>query len=154
MKNKPLLLAMIMSILVATLFLTSADVKKVKLEDVYSKLGEVYDLVRVNRSKHDDTYAIVQNIQSKLDEGEQPIWKIFQDGTAQSVPWVDTANPRFAVYNGMVLDKETGLVWVKDDNISAGIKTWLDATKYLRNLSIGDRKELRQSIRCGGGKRS
>ncbi len=70
MKNKTILLAMIMSIMVATLFLTSVDVKKVKLEDV-----------------------------------------------------------------------------------SAGIKTWLDATKYLRNLSIGDRKGWRQSQRCGAGKR-
>ena len=55
-----------------------------------------------------------------------PVWKITQDGTVDSVPWVDhTPNPRFAIYdtNGdnttdpstwvddVVLDKETGLVW-------------------------------------------
>ena len=47
------------------------------------------------------------------DKGD-PIWKIFQDGTAQPVPWVDAENPRFAVYDGMVLDKETGLVWEQE----------------------------------------
>jgi hypothetical protein len=51
-----------------------------------------------------------------------PIWKITQNGTIDSVPWVDATNPRFAVYDyitpldetdDVVLDKETGLVWEK-----------------------------------------
>jgi hypothetical protein len=81
-----------------------------------------------------------------------PIWKITQDGTSNSVKWVDhAANPRFAIYNAgtpqdesddLVLDKETGLVWVRDATAS-GEKTWHEAINYCYNLDLGNRKGWR-----------
>lgn len=73
-------------------------------------------------------------------------WKIFQDGTDKSVPWVKhTLNPRFAVYDAgvpgeasddLVLDKDTGLIWARNASIAGETKTWQDAIDYCRNLEI------------------
>lgn len=75
-----------------------------------------------------------------------PIWKITQECTAKSVKWVDSDNPRFAIYDpkgdsdpadeptlldDLVLDKETGLVWTRD----AGA---LDPTKWKRAVDARD----------------
>jgi hypothetical protein len=54
LKNKPLLVTMIMTMMVAGLFLTGGDVKKPKLSQVYDKLVDVYDLVMDNQSKLDE----------------------------------------------------------------------------------------------------
>jgi hypothetical protein len=71
-----------------------------------------------------------------------PNWQITTDGTATSVTWVDyTPNLRFAIYDNntpdndtddLVLDRETGLVWVRDlFNLPAGYfnpnRAWTDA---------------------------
>lgn len=42
-----------------------------------------------------------------------------------------------------VLDKETGLVWAKNANLSNGALTWQLAMNYCPNLSVGGRKGWR-----------
>jgi hypothetical protein len=84
---------------------------------------------------------------------DEPIWKIFQEWSDESVNWVDAENPRFAVYDpdtptdesdDVVLDKETGLTWAKDANLAGGKKAWFDAIYYCRNwVTLGDRKGWR-----------
>ena len=65
-----------------------------------------------------------------------PIWKIFEDGTAQSVEWVDAINPRFALYNDeMVLDKATGLVWQQNPLGSADV--WTLAVRRAHQARLG-----------------
>jgi hypothetical protein len=64
-----------------------------------------------------------KNLKNKKKAVSIPVWQITQDGTNKSVTWVDHApNPRFAVYDpgtpsddtdDLVLDKQTGLVWVR-----------------------------------------
>jgi hypothetical protein len=73
-------------------------------------------------------------------------WKIFQDGTDESVPWVDYApNTRFAVFDAgvqsepaddLVLDKDTGLIWARNASLIGETKSWQDAIDYCRNLEI------------------
>lgn len=48
------------------------------------------------------------------------------------------------VLNGeAVLDKETGLVWARNANLSEGTKDWMDAIWYCRDLTLGNRKGWR-----------
>ena len=86
-----------------------------------------------------------------------PIWQITQDGSSNSVKWVEHApNPRFATYdpNGdsdpadentflddVVLDKETGLVWERYTAFPA--RDWYDAKSYCYDKNMGDRKGFR-----------
>ncbi len=80
----------------------------------------------------------------------EPIWGITQEGTAEPVDWVDHApNPRFAIYDpatpedqsdDLVLDKETGLIWPRNANLSGPTPlTWGDALNYCRGVTIGNR---------------
>jgi len=87
-----------------------------------------------------------------------PNWQITIEGTADSVTWADHApNPRFAIYdNGspdndsddLVLDKETGLVWVRDlFNLPAGYsnpnRSWIDAIYTSTGFGMGNRRGWR-----------
>ena len=96
--------------------------------------------------------VLVQSAISKPPDrgGQDPIWKIFQDGAAQSVPWVDADNSRFAVYDAgtpsditddVVLDKETGLVW--DRSPSTVARNWYTATLNCYSQCKGERKGWR-----------
>ncbi|MBL7226262.1 MAG: DUF1566 domain-containing protein [Desulfobacteraceae bacterium] len=84
----------------------------------------------------------------------EPIWKITQDGTGDSIKWVDhEPNPRFAIYDAgtpgndlddLVFDKETGLIWARNANVPKGMQTWQDAINYCRNnVQLGNRKGWR-----------
>lgn len=75
-----------------------------------------------------------------------PVWKITEDGTVNSVPWVDSTNPRFAIYDSgtpadetddVVLDKETGLVWERSP--SATLCDWIDAKAIAYKKVLGGR---------------
>lgn len=83
----------------------------------------------------------------------ESVWKIFQDGTDESVSWVDHApNPRFAVYDpdtpgdnsdDLVLDKDTGLIWARDANLAGETKTWQDSINFCRFTVLGKRSGFR-----------
>jgi len=83
----------------------------------------------------------------------RPIWQITQDGTGDSVPWVDHApNPRFAVYDGgtpgsveddIVLDRETGLVWEREPESVTGLDpgdNWYEAVDLCFNSFLYGRR--------------
>jgi hypothetical protein len=80
-----------------------------------------------------------------------PIWKITQQGSANSVQWIDhTTNPRFAIYESgtpadnsddLVLDKETGLVWERTPNV--GGMGWSNAIDHCYNNGVGRRRGWR-----------
>jgi len=80
---------------------------------------------------------------------KKPVWELFADGTDTSVAWVDhVPNRRFAIYNpggttskadDVVLDKETGLIWPRHANLSAGPLNWLDANTTSRELKLANR---------------
>ena len=87
-----------------------------------------------------------------------PIWKFTKDCMRSVDVWKDWPNcKRFAVYDvlnnnsgqvhdyvdDVVLDKETGLVWPRDGNITSGPRSWQDAINFLRNMSLGERKGWR-----------
>jgi hypothetical protein len=84
-----------------------------------------------------------------LDSGNPPIWKIFKSGKA--VQWVDWKNNRrFAIYDSstpndslddMVLDKETGLVWMRAAAINK--TTWKNGLSICNNMVPGNRKGWR-----------
>ncbi|MBC8232093.1 DUF1566 domain-containing protein [bacterium] len=59
------------------------------------------------------------------------------------------ASERFVLVMGgeAVLDKETGLTWAKDANLTNGIITWQNAIDYCANLSLGGRKGWRLPTR-------
>jgi hypothetical protein len=65
----------------------------------------------------------------------RPVWQILNEETGEPVEWVDADNPRFAVYNRMVWDKETDLVWEQVPVDSTA--TWYDACRscYFRTVS-------------------
>jgi hypothetical protein len=42
-----------------------------------------------------------------------------------------------------VLDKQTGLTWARNANLSGGRKPWQEATKFCQDLEIGNRKGWR-----------
>ena len=85
-----------------------------------------------------------------------PIWPMTVDGTSQSIEWVDHGpNPRFAIHDAdqnnvagneatllddLVLDKETGLVWLRDaDRLSDTTVTWYEAIQLAREADPGNR---------------
>lgn len=81
----------------------------------------------------------------------EPVWQITQDGTAESIEWVDhEPNPRFAIYDpgtpedetdDVVLDKETGLVWERD--AYSENTNWFEANVYCYLKNLGGRKGWR-----------
>jgi len=104
MKNKPLLVAMIITMMVAGLFLTGGDVKKPKLSQVYDLLVEVYDLV----SAHSVGAPVEKT-------GQTTYYEPGDDGDLKKgVVW---PNPRFTDNeDGTVTDNLTGLIWLKNAN--------------------------------------
>ena len=125
MKNKPLLVAMIMTMMVAGLFLTGGDVKKPKLSQVYDKLVEVYDLV----SAHSVGAPVEKT-------GQTTFYEPGDDGDLEKgVVW---PNPRFTDNeDGTVTDNLTGLIWLKDANCF-GEKNWNDALSECNGLHDQD----------------
>ena len=80
---------------------------------------------------------------------DQPLWNIFKDQTADSVGWSKhSPNPRFAVFTcsesgeGMVWDRETGLIWTKNAN-PVGANNWLDANTLCREFVFCQRTAWR-----------
>ena len=81
---------------------------------------------------------------------KNPIWQITQEGTANTVDWVDyEPNPRFAIYDpgtpgdetdDAVLDKETGLVWQKR---LGPFMNWYEAITHCYDCTAGGRKGWR-----------
>lgn len=88
-----------------------------------------------------------------------PIWQIIQEGTCNSVVWLDhVPNPRFAIYDpegnsdpndpdtlsdDLVLDKETGLIWARDANLLEPM-TWVNACWRPRSrVQLGNRSGWR-----------
>jgi hypothetical protein len=79
----------------------------------------------------------------------QPIWELFEDGTATPVAWQDhQPNPRFAIYSSggatnpnddLVWDKETGLIWPRNTNPKTNAMTWLDANTTCREFKLANR---------------
>ena len=81
---------------------------------------------------------------------DEPYWKIFQEGTDQTVKWIDAENPRFAIYDSdtpgdetddIVLDKETGLVWERYPSTTA-LNWYLSCTQCYK-MELGGRKGWR-----------
>jgi hypothetical protein len=83
--------------------------------------------------------------------GRCPEWRIFRDGAGDSIRWVENpANLRFAIHasqggasqpqgsEGVVLDKETGLIWARNANL-LGMRNWLDANTLCRELELVNR---------------
>jgi hypothetical protein len=80
---------------------------------------------------------------------DKPIWGLFIDGTDTSVVWIDhRPNTRFAIYNpagtnnpedDLVLDKETGLIWPRNANLTGNALNWLDANTTCREAKIANR---------------
>lgn len=98
----------------------------------------------------------VKYMNNSLKAAALPVWKITQDGTVDSVPWVDhTPNPRFSIYdtNGdnttdpstwvddVVLDKETGLVWERSPD--SFTNNWYYLVYLAYNKCLGGRKGWR-----------
>jgi hypothetical protein len=81
-----------------------------------------------------------------------PVWRITQDGTANSVNWVDhTPNPRFAIYDpgtpgddtdDVVLDKETGFVWERSPSTTPA-DDWHFALGMAYHMHMAGRKGWR-----------
>jgi len=139
MKNKPLLVAMIMTMMVAGLFLTGGDVKKPKLSHVYDKLVEVYDLVMDNQSKLDeiaDTLMSAPSVGAPVEKtGQTKSWDTGDDGDLEKgVVW---PNPRFTDNeDGTVTDNLTGLIWLKNANCD-GQKEGRPALIFCNELENG-----------------
>lgn len=77
------------------------------------------------------------NLENKNKAVSIPVWKITRPGRANSVSWVDHGpNPRFAVHDDQVLDKETGLIWVGRPFCS---EDWRDAIWLSREYTGGNR---------------
>jgi hypothetical protein len=78
------------------------------------------------------------NLENKNKTVSIPIWGITQPGRAHSVPWEDhRPNRRFAVFEDLVLDKETGLVWL--GRPFCDLRTWRNAKWYARVYTGGNR---------------
>ena len=124
MKNKPLLVAMIMTMMVAGLFLTGGDVKKPKLSQVYDLLVEVYDLV----SAHSVGAPVEKT-------GQTTYYELGDDGDLEKgVVW---PNPRFTDNeDGTVTDNLTGLIWLKNANCFDK-RFWSDALSDCNGLASG-----------------
>jgi len=124
MKNKPLLVAMIMTMMVAGLFLTGGDVKKPKLSQVYDLLVEVYDLV----SAHSVGAPVEKT-------GQTTYYEPGDDGDLEKgVVW---PNPRFTDNeDGTVTDNLTGLIWLKNANCFDE-RFWSDALSDCNGLASG-----------------
>ena len=97
-----------------------------------------------------ETWQAGAFMDNSLKAAALPVWKITQDGTVDSVPWVDATNPRFAVYDpgtpgdesdGVVLDKETGLIWQR--SVDSSTYNWHQATAAAYDKYIGGRKGWR-----------
>jgi len=96
------------------------------------------------------------NLENKNKAVSIPVWKITRDGRANSVRWVDHGpNPRFAIYDvdddnsggdqyyieDLVLDKETGLIWTRDADLTE--EGWQAAISFCRSYSGGHRRGWR-----------
>lgn len=109
------------------------------MDDLLQKVKKIGDRIAAKVAKAVCTF------------GKCPMWRIFRDGSDQSIQWIDySANPRFAVHTppgtqptpsglqDVVLDKETGLVWARNANLF-GSKNWLDANTLCRGLELANR---------------
>lgn len=86
-----------------------------------------------------------------------PNWQITKEGKAHSVVWkTHTPNPRFSIYDvntpdlmydDLVLDGETGLVWTRDvlwlGSYINPDRAWADAINTARSFTMGNRKGWR-----------
>ena len=128
MKNKPLLLAMIMIIVVAVPFSIGATPDKLSLEDVYDLLGEVHDIVIDTNAK------LMQFPVEKT--GQTETYATGDDGDLEKgLAW---PNPRFTDNaDGTVTDNLTGLIWLKNANCF-GPKYWYDALVDSNSLADGN----------------
>lgn len=91
---------------------------------------------------------INNNVKNKKKATTIPMWQITQGGTNKSVTWVDAINPRFAVYDpgtpsvttdDVVLDKETGMVWMREPIAFGGIRDWESDMYRPINIFVADR---------------
>jgi len=72
---------------------------------------------------------------------------------AKSLKWVDhQPNPRFAIYDSgtptderddLVLDKEKGLIWVRNANLVGKPLTWNEAINHCQGLAVSNFKGWR-----------
>ena len=95
------------------------------------------------------SYAAGNTNQAVRAEAERkpPLWTIFRDGRAKSVPWkLHVPNPRFATYDNntrfdqsddLVWDGETGLLWERMP--TGDLKTFDQARIYCFSRVLGGR---------------
>jgi hypothetical protein len=72
---------------------------------------------------------------------------------AKSLKWIEhKPNPRFAIYDpgtpgnnsdDLVLDRKTGLIWVRNAHLVGKRLTWEDAVNYCKDLAMGNFKGWR-----------
>lgn len=90
------------------------------------------------------------NLVNKKKAAKIPIWQITQEGTASAVNWVNTDNPRFAIYDSdtedqtddLILDRETGLVWERSPDTETH-SSWTTACNYCYLKELANRKGFR-----------
>ncbi len=110
-------------------------------------------MVLLSQSGADDPVTIgwaKESLENTRRAANLPIWKITQNGTFQSVDWINhSSNQRFAIYDpgtpadqsdDLVLDKETRLIWSRDANKKGEAVNLIDSTDYIRNFILGYRK--------------
>jgi hypothetical protein len=116
--------------------------KRIKYITGFLVLGVVFSLILAFPIQATDETAgrnwANNNLVNKNKVTSIPIWGITQPGRANSIRWEDhAANRRFSVYEDLVLDKETGLIWY--GRPFCDLRSWHIALWYARNFPGGDR---------------
>ena len=94
-------------------------------------------------------FVLAQTVEAgggKKNYGDCPVWKIFKNGTANSVKWIKhKPNKRFLIYKSgtpndpyddLVLDQETCLIW---ERAPEGRATWYRADWFCYEREMGGR---------------